>query len=316
MAADGGIQDNRDLLAKADLALADLTSGGLLLPAQAQKFIRILIDESRLMKVASVVPMKSQKQRVEKIRFASRIMRAGASATALSEADRAKPDLSKVELDAKLAKAEVRIDNETLEDNIERDTLRQTIMSLIGERVALDMDEGIANGDTTSADSFLALFDGAIKSATSNVVAAGTVQANKTIWRDMLKTMPSPFLRNKAAMRIFTSVDAELDYRDTLSDRATPSGDRALEGAAPVGYGGVMLTDVPVFPENLGGGTNETVALLTDPKNFAVGIWRQIRIETDKDISEGVVKIVVSLRYDFKYIEETAVVKATGIKVA
>ena len=42
-----GLLDNRTVLEKADLALADLTAGGgLLQPAQAQKFIRILIDES------------------------------------------------------------------------------------------------------------------------------------------------------------------------------------------------------------------------------------------------------------------------------
>ena len=56
--------------------------------------------------------------------------------------------------------------------------------------------------------------------------------------------------------------------------------------------------------------------LLTDPKNINVGIWRQVRLETDKDISEGVVKIVATLRFDFKYVEETAVVKATHVKVA
>ncbi len=57
-----GLLDNRTVLEKADLALADLTSGGgLLQPAQAQKFIRILIDESVILKQGTVVPMKSPK---------------------------------------------------------------------------------------------------------------------------------------------------------------------------------------------------------------------------------------------------------------
>src|SRR5512142_496532 len=118
-----GLLDNRTVLEKADLALADLTSGGgLLQPAQAQKFIRILIDESVILKQGTVVPMKSPKQLIEKVRFGGRILRAG---------DRAKPDLSQVELDAQLFKAEVRLNNEVLEDSIERGQLRQTIMQLM-----------------------------------------------------------------------------------------------------------------------------------------------------------------------------------------
>jgi hypothetical protein len=117
-------------------------------------------------------------------------------------------------------------------------------------------------------------------------------------------------------MWIFTSVDSEIDYRDALADRGTVLGDRFLEQTAPVMYSGIRLQAVPVFPENLGAGTNETEMLLTDPKNINVGIWRRIKIETDKDISEGVLKIVATMRMDVKYAEETAVVKAVGVTVA
>src|SRR5688572_3494773 len=96
------IMENRTLLEKADLALADLTaSGGLLVPAQAAKFMRILIKQSKLMGMSTVVPMRSPKQLIEKIRFAGRVLRAGQEATALPVGDRSKPNLGKVELDAK-----------------------------------------------------------------------------------------------------------------------------------------------------------------------------------------------------------------------
>ena len=78
-----GLLDNRTILEKADLALADLTTGGgLLAPAQAQKFMRILINEAVILKQATVVPMRSPKQLIEKIRFANRILRAGVEAAA------------------------------------------------------------------------------------------------------------------------------------------------------------------------------------------------------------------------------------------
>src|SRR5512138_389471 len=163
-----GLLDNRTVLEKADLALADLTSGGgLLQPAQAQKFIRILIDESVILKQGTVVPMKSPKQLIEKVRFGGRILRAGSEAAALPAGDRTKPDLSHVELDAQLFKAEVRLNNEVLEDSIERGQLRQTIMQLMAEAIARDVDEVVIQGERGSADPFLAKLDGILTQARS-----------------------------------------------------------------------------------------------------------------------------------------------------
>jgi HK97 family phage major capsid protein len=311
------VMDNKTILQKADLALSDLTTdGGLLAPAQAKKFMRILINESVIMNQATVVPMKSHKQEINKIRFASRVLRAGQEATALAATDRAKPDLTQTELDAELFKAEIRLNNEVLEDSIEGGTLRQTIMTLMGEAISRDMDEVIIQGDTASADTFLAVLDGILKQATSNVVDHSTTRTNKTLFKNMLKAMPSEFLRTKRAMRFFTSIDSEIDYRDFLADRGTVLGDKFLEQDTPVNWSGIPIIDVPLFPEDLGGGNDSTNTLLVDPKNINVGIWRQIRIETDKLVSEGVLIIVATMRFDVKYAEETAVVKGINVLVA
>lgn len=306
---------NQELIQKADLAVADLVSNGKLGPAQAQAFLRILIDEAVVMKMATVVPMKAPKQQVDKIRFGSRILRAGNEATALSEADRAKPSLSEVELDAKLFKAEIRLNNETLEDSIERGGLRQTIMQLMAERIAVDMDDVISNGDTASTDTALAQLNGVRKQITSNVYDHADGVTNRLLFKSMLKLMPSAFLRNKKSLRYLTSVDSEIDYRDGLADRATNLGDKFVESDLPAVYSGVPVMDVPLFPENVGTSSHCTTPLLLDPKNIYVGIWRDITIETEKLVREGVLCIVATLRFDVKLAEETATVKANNVKV-
>jgi len=312
-----GLLDNRTILQKADLALSDLTiGGGLLQPAQAQKFMRILINEAVVLKQATVVPMRSPKQLIEKIRFANRILRSGSEAVALAQADRAVPNLGKVELDAQLFKAEVRLNNEVLEDSIERGQLRQTIMQLMAEAIARDVDEVIIQGDRTSSDPFLAKLDGVLKQASSNIVDAQNQTANKGVFRDMLKTLPHPFVKNKKLLRFFTSVNAEIDYKDSLSERATAGGDKYIEDDVPATYSGVPVLDVPMFPENLGPAANTTAILLTDPKNINVGIWRNIRVEVDKIVTDGVLVIVATLRFDVRYAEETAVVRAVNVKVS
>jgi len=308
--------NNRTILEKADLALADLTAGGgILKPAQAQKFMRLLIKDSVLMKLATVVPMGSPKQQISKIKFGSRILRPGQEATALVAADRAKPDMTSVELDAKLFKAEVRLSDEVLEDSIERGELRQTIMEMIAEAISRDMEEVVVKGDTASADPFLAVMDGVLKQATSHVVDAAGAPISKNLLSDMLKTLPSEHLRDKKSMAFLTSVDADLNYRNTLAERATAVGDKFLEGDTPVLYSGVPVQSVPLFPENLGVSNDQTVILLTNPKNIQIGIWRQIRIESQREISEGTLKIVATLRFDVKFAEEPGVAKSINVQL-
>ena len=307
---------NRTILEKADLALADLTAGGgLLKPAQAQKFMRLLIKESVLMKLATVVPMASPKQQISKIKFGSRILRPGVEGTALGVADRVAPDLSMVELDAKLFKAEVRLSDEVLEDSIERGELRQTIMEMMAEAISRDMEDVAINGDVTSVDPFLATMDGVLVQAVSNIVDAAAAPITKELLRDMLRTLPSEYLRDKKAMRYLTSVDADLGYRNTLAERSTAAGDRLLEDDTPVLYSGVPVQPIPLFPEDLGVGADQTAILLCNPKNVHVGIWRQIRLESARDISEGTLKIVATLRFDVKYAEGPGVAKAINVQL-
>jgi Phage capsid family len=306
---------NRSLLQKADLALADLTAGGgILLPAQAKKFIRLLIKQSVLMQMATVVPMAAPKQQIPKTKFGSRIMRPGQEGVALAVTDRAKPDLSYVELDSVLLKAEVNLTDEVLEDNIERGELRQTILEMIAERAAVDAEELFIQGDITNAtDPYLALLNGLLVQAKSHVVDAGNQPLGKNLLHDLLKTIPSEYLRNKKLMKFLTSVDNDLNYRNTLADRATIGGDKFLTEDTPVLYSGVPVTPIPLFPENMGAGSNTTDIILADPKNIFIGIWRQIRIEWDRKITTGTLRIVCTMRVDVKYADENGIAKAINV---
>ncbi len=318
-----GLTDNRSILQKADLSLNDLlTDGGLLVPEQAQRFLRILIRKSVIMGMSTVEPMRSPEKQINKIRFAQRILRAGQPGVALSQAQRSKPDLSQTVLNSKLFKAEVRLNNEVLEDSIERGNLRNTVMQLMTQAVSRDMEDQLINGDVASPDPFFASFDGILKQATSNIVNAGGVKLNKAILRDLQKVMPTEFLVNKLDMRYLTSVDADIDYRDTLADRMTPGGDRALGAMANteavVGYTGVPVVPVPLFPgdrTDIPAPPGNTDVIFCDPKNIHVGVHREIRLETDKDISAGEVILVITLRFDVKYAEELAVSKAINVAV-
>jgi hypothetical protein len=281
--------------------------------------------------------MASPKQQLQKIKFGSRVLRAGREGTRLSDQERTKPDFSYMELDAKLFKAEVDLSDESLEDSIEREDLRQTIMELLAEAIGRDMEEVLVMGDTTSPDTFLAQLDGILVQTTSHVVDAGGNKLTKDVLFDTVRTLPSEYLRVKKSLSFLTSVDTELGYRNTLAERATIGGDRWLETDVPVMYSGIPIRAIPLFPENLpapgapapapapGGGAapapapiarDRSAIVLANPKNLQVGIWRKIRIETWRDISAGVLRVVATLRFDVKWADELGTVRVTNVKAA
>ncbi len=305
---------NRSILEKADLALSDLVQGGgLLRPAQAQAFLEMITKESTLLKQVTAVPMKSPSQQIPFIGFKERILRPRQEGVVLTQAQRAKPSFNMVQLDAKSFIGEVHLSDEQLEDNLEGDNLRQTVLRLIAKRVAVDMEEVAINGDTQSADPVLATLDGLLVQARSHVVDAAGARIDTDILHDLLRVMPQEYRRNKSEMRFYTGCDAELRYRRALAERLTNVGDRFLEGSTPITFSGVPLEDVPLFAENTGPTNNLTTILFTHPKNIHLGIWRDVKIEWARDIRQQVLQIVVSLRFDVKYADENGVSKAIRV---
>lgn len=307
------MEDNRDIVQKADFLVAQLAPGGLLEPAQADRFIRLAIDASVLVQKMTRVDMKAPKELREKIRYGARALRKGTEATALPQPQRSRPDTSKVELDAQLVKAETRISFEAMEDSIERGNFEDTVRDTLAERIALDLEDLAVNGDVASADNLLSTLDGFRKQTTSNTVLAGGATLARLVLKDTLKAMPSEFRRDKRSMAFVTADEAVIDYHESLGDRATVLGDEHVVKPENRGFEGIPVTAVPVFPTNLGVGTNETELLFADPANMLFGVWRNIRVDTDKDVSAGVYVIVVTARVDFKWAEETAAVKTTGV---
>lgn len=306
------MRSNKSIVEKADLAVSDLSSyGGYLNPMQANVFIRMLIDQPTLVNEVRVVPMNAPKMEINKIGFATRILRAApASGTALASNQRSKPTTDKVSLTTSEVIAEIHLPYDVIEDNIERGNLEDTIMALIAERASLDLEELLILGDESLgvADTFLDLMDGVLAMSTSNVVdySATPVSVSKTIFKDGLKAMPNKYLRNRAAMRFYVSPDVETEYADSLANRQTAFGDEKVQGWAPNYAYGVKVAPAALMPNSK--------YILTYPKNIIMGIQRQIMIETDRDIRSRVLIVVLTMRLDIAYEEEEATVKCLGLE--
>ncbi|MEC2041026.1 phage major capsid protein, partial [Bacillus altitudinis] len=199
-------------------------------PTQASTFIRMVQNTPTLLQDARVIPMESDSQKIEKIGFGQRILRAGEEGKALEAKDRVAPTTSTVQLTAKEVIAEVNITYDTLENNIEGDNLQNTIMQMLAERAAVDIEELILNGDTKSDDAYLAQLDGIRKQAESHIVDMAGEPLTRQVFKQGYKAVPPKYLRVPQEFRFYTSPGQEVEWKDKVADRQTNLGDAAVQG--------------------------------------------------------------------------------------
>lgn len=313
-------ETNKQVLQRADIALADLTAnGGMLPPEQTNAFIDMILEQPTILKQVRQVRMNAPERKINKIGFASRILRAATQTGGAKDdgdndryvraADRAKPTTSQITLNTKEIIAEIRLPYEVLEDNIEGQSFEAHVMRLIAERAAIDLEELVLAGDTGSGDAYLALMDGYLKRMSSNVVNNAAAGITPTLFKNGLLTMPQRYHRNLNQMKHFVSVANGIKYRDVVAQRATGYGDSMLTGTQPIYAFGVAVETAPMLAA-IGSGNQ---GLFTFPQNLLFGIQRDIRVETDKDIRSREYIIVLTCRVATQIEEEAATVKYTNI---
>jgi len=301
--------NSRTIIEKADMAVAQMiTDGGYLNEEQFDTFYRKLIDEPTLLGNVRTVRMKSPKMNIDTIGFGSRILRAApSSGIALPADQRVRPAFGQVNLETEEVIAEVRIPYDALEDSIERGNLENTIMQMLTGRVSLDLEELLINGDTSSADPYLALHDGALALAGHTYDGTALTAIDKDAFKAALQEMPTQYLRNLSAMNFLMSWHNVIEYRDTLATRSTGAGDEFYLNRPTVSAFGVPIIPAALMPN--------TEILFTYPQNLIFGVQREVMIETDKDITSRVLIVVLTMRIAIQAEEADAIVKVDNISI-
>lgn len=307
-----------EIVRKTDLALADIISSGGEVPVETEtRFMRKLFESSVIYQDARKITMTGNTKRVPKIHFRTRFLRAanqgsivnansdGTGTRALAAADRYKPEFDMVEMHSKEVIGEIRIPYEFFEDNIEGANFQMTLMEELAKRTATDLEEKLILGDTGSADSFLALHNGVLASATSNIVNHNGAGVNVDLFKNMHKTLPIWYHQYLSQYKCYVATNHEIDMRYRIAERQTSLGDAALQSNRPINIGGLNVAGVPLMPQ--------ANALLTPPNNIMVGFQRGMTMEVDKDITQRCYIFVLTMRLAHSYEEETMVVKAINI---
>jgi hypothetical protein len=255
---------NQELMEKAAILTASLADGGLLEPEQSNRFVDYVIDESSMMERARIIRFRAAQRLIEKLSVAGRV--AVPKAEGVDPMIRRGVQSSKVVLEHHEIMVPFEIGDIVKEENIEGDDIEDTIVRLMATRFSNNVEELFWDANTVGPaqleselveggsstlyvkDAYLAMFNGWLQNAQSgHVVDAAGDPMSPAIMSRAIQAMPNKFKKNKAALKFWLSWDHEQAYRESVSTRATRSGDDALAATGNVPAYGIELVPVSLL---------------------------------------------------------------------
>lgn len=278
--------NNKDLLEKV-IDTTALASGGQLLGDQAQKFLDLTVDVSKMLKMVRTMSKTIPHGEIDTINVGSPV-----TEKATENADTGNiydPSFGKIEYTCVKVRSAFNLTTEAYQDNIERKGLRQRTMTSFAKRISTDLEYLAIQGNTTlytgsDVISRLLKTDNGWHQQTStgcNYVDAAGAGISLALFNAMIKAMPARFKMSRAGLIFFVSPSAYQDYWDSLAGRLTGLGDYKIDGTPnqAIRAYGIPVVEIPLIPENLTISSpysiDGTFIWLTFPENF---IWITLRM--------------------------------------
>lgn len=266
---------NEELVQKAVITADAIATAGKLSPAQSDRFIDYVVEQTILKDNARVVRFRNESLEIDKIGIGKRA--AMPKAEAQDPGKRRGITTSKISLTPKEIMVPFEIGDTFREVNIEGDDIEDHIVRMFARRLGNDLEELYIGGDPLGAaiiesdfddhgstsqyvlDTYMKLVTGWLRLADgAHVVDAAGQNVGLGIFSQAIRAMPTKFRRNKSQLRWFVSPDLWQLYLEKLTTRATGLGDDAAGGA---NHGPFGIPAIPVPLWDLTNGVVEHVTL-------------------------------------------------------
>lgn len=288
---------------------------GFLKKELADKFIDYAWDATVVTKTAQKRKLNAPEAEIAAVRVGARIVRKATEAVDTGE--NAGANFTKVSLRTTKLRLDWELSTESLEDNIEGESLDDHLARLFANQFGQDLEDVAINGDVDSTDPLLKSFDGWHKQALAGghvrtaATGTGNAQLSRMHFNQALRAMPRKFLVRKGDLRFYVSPALMNDYllsQSTMGNvpdeivagmlRQSPvtTGEPGFSTSMPFG---VQAVEVPMFDTGFnevnastGTGTSDETSYLelTTPSNRIVGVQRDIRLYSEfakkKDTTE------------------------------
>ena len=282
------------------------TAKALLNEEQFNQFIQAATINQTILNDASFRRMNSTSQVVSSTKITGRVLQNGYKSAGVTQ-DNLTPadvDFGKAELVATKLKALTSILDDDKEDNIEREQFEQTLLTMMGQAVGIDLEAVCVFGDTTytsggSADPLFSCIDGWLTSATTTLKSDGAKGSGTkdfdladgitAMFDKMLYSMPAAYRQANLMKDLVFYVPYEVQeaYREFLIDRETGLGDSSLLNAEELKYKGIPVKYAPVLDAADGRTVHGNVAsILTVPEFLWYGVYKDISVEPKRIVEE------------------------------
>lgn len=305
------------------------TAKALLNEEQFAQFMRAATINQTILNDASFKRMNSTSQVVSSTKITGRVLQNGYKSANVTQDSltAADVDFGKAELVAKKLKAKTSILDDDKEDNIEKEQFEQTLLSMMGEAVGIDLEALCVFGDTTYtydhdddntttavAHPLFSVTDGWLKSGTAVksqgvITAAGSGTADFNLTNDgilgmfdaMLYKMPAAYRQANLMKDLCYYVPFEVQeaYRAFLIDRETGLGDSSLLNADELKYKGIPVKYAPVLDAVDGRAAHGNVAsILTVPEFLWYGVYKDLSVEPKRIVENEETEYYYRIRCD------------------
>ena len=268
---------------------------------QFAQFMRAATINQTILNDASFRRMNSMNQVVSSTKIVGRVLQSGYKAAGVTQ-DNLTPatiGFGKAELKATKLKALTSILDDDKEDNIEREAFEQTLLTMMGEAVGIDLEAVAVYGDTTKTGLF-GTMDGWLKTSTRHISSfTGTTIIEK--FDEMIAQMPAAYRQANLMKDLVFYAPFEVieEYRNFLIDRETGLGDSSLLNAEELKYKGIPVKYAPVL-DAADGRTScgYTPIILTVPEFLWLGMYKDISIEPKRIVENEETEYYYRMRCD------------------
>ena len=282
------------------------TAKALLNEEQFAQFMQAATINQTILNDASFRRMNSTSQVVSSTKITGRVLQNGYKSAGVTQ-DNLTPadvDFGKAELNATKLKALTSILDDDKEDNIEREQFEQTLLTMMGQAVGIDLEAVCVFGDTTykssgNPDPLFSCIDGWLTSATTTLKSDGAKGSGTkdfdladgitAMFDKMLYSMPAAYRQANLMKDLVFYVPYEVQeaYRSFLIDRETGLGDSSLLNADQLQYKCIPVKYAPVLDAVDGRTVHGNVAsILTVPEFLWYGVYKDISVEPKRIVEE------------------------------
>ena len=190
----------------------------------------------------------------------------------------------------------------------------QTLLQMMGERIGEDLEYWALFADSDvprSDDALLNTNDGWLKKCANTISSRSIAPSNglfdvedgpEAMFDAMIKAMPPRFRKNRRQLKFYVPFEVEDAYRNILINRGTGLGDSAQVGFNALSFKGIPIEHCTTLDDEDGRALDSKVScMLTNPKNLAYGIWKNLSVEPERIAKNELTRYWFRIRGDVDY---------------